>query len=81
MKTGGSTNSSSSVLTGHHPVVQFKGAFAMLGWFDPGLEQEDYIGMHTTSADYARNRLKPTGASLDAYLSPRVITSPSYRVE
>jgi Platelet-activating factor acetylhydrolase, isoform II len=50
-----------------HP---FKGAFAMLDWFDPGLEQEDYIGMHTTAVDYARDRLKSTGASLDAYLSP-----------
>lgn len=50
---------------------QFKGAFAMLDWFDPGLDQEDYMGMHTTAAGYARNRLKSTGASLDAYLSPR----------
>jgi len=53
------------------PGRQFKGAFAMFDWFDPGLDQEDYIGMHTTAADYARNRLKSTGASLDAYLSPR----------
>ena len=49
------------------PGHQINGAFAMLDWFDPGLDEEDFIGMGTTLTDYAMARLKATGAALEAY--------------
>ena len=42
----------------------------MFDWFDPGLATADYTGMHTTPIDYARARLEPSDAALDAYRSP-----------
>ena len=52
------------------PGRQFSGVFTMFDWFDPGLDAEDYAGMHTTPMDYARARLKPSGATLETYRSP-----------
>lgn len=48
----------------------FSGVFTMFDWFDPGFNDEDYAGMHTSPVDYARARLKPSGAALEAYRSP-----------
>ena len=45
----------------------FHGTFAMLDWFDSGLDQQDFAAMHTTPGDYAKARLKPSGAALEAY--------------
>jgi predicted dienelactone hydrolase len=50
-------------LSGH----EIRGVFAMLDWFDSGLDEEDMAGMHTTPTDYARARLKATGTVLEAY--------------
>jgi hypothetical protein len=44
-----------------------KGVFARFDWFDPGLDEEDFRGMHTTPAEYARVRLQATGAALETY--------------
>lgn len=52
------------------PNRRFRGVFIMFDWFDPGLDAADYTGMHTTAIDYARARLEPSGAALDAYRSP-----------
>lgn len=52
------------------PGRQFSGVFAMFDWFDPGLDDEDYAGMHTSPTDYARARLKPSGANFETYRSP-----------
>jgi predicted esterase len=46
---------------------RINGAFAMLDWFDPGLEQADLSGMHTSLAQYAIKRLEATGARLSSY--------------
>jgi predicted dienelactone hydrolase len=46
---------------------QNKNVFAMFDWFDSGLDEEDFTGMHTTPTDYARARLKATGAALETY--------------
>lgn len=51
------------------PGHQINGAFAMLDWFDPGLDEEDFTGMQTTQKEYAMARLKATGAALEAYRS------------
>jgi predicted esterase len=50
-------------LSGH----EMKGVFARFDWFDPGLDEEDFRGMHTTPAEYARVRLQATGAALETY--------------
>ena len=50
-------------LSGH----QINGMFAMLDWFDPGLDEKDFTAMRTTLTDYAMARLKATGAALEAY--------------
>jgi predicted dienelactone hydrolase len=49
------------------PDHQIKNVFAMFDWFDSGLDEEDFSGMHTTPTEYARARLKITGAALEAY--------------
>ena len=49
------------------PNHEFAGAFAMLDWFDPGLDDEDYTGMHISPADYAKARLTASGAALETY--------------
>lgn len=53
------------------------GAFAMLDWFDPGLEPGDLAAMHTTLARYAGTRLMAQGAALDAY---RTVSGGSYHL-
>ena len=51
-------------LSGH----EIRGVFAMLDWFDSGLEEEDMAGMHTTPTDYASASLKShQGTVLEAY--------------
>jgi hypothetical protein len=49
------------------PGRKLNGVFAMLDSFDPGLDQEDFAGMHTTLKDYAIARITPTDAALEAY--------------
>ena len=49
------------------PGHRISGAFAMLDWFDPGLDQADLTGMHTTIAEYAIRRLEANGARLNSY--------------
>jgi hypothetical protein len=46
---------------------EIRGVFAMLDWFDSGLDEEDMAVMHTTPTDYARARLKTTDTALEAY--------------
>lgn len=53
------------------------GTFAMLDWFDPGLDQDDLAAMHTTLARYAMARLKANGAALGAY---RDVSAGSYHL-
>jgi predicted dienelactone hydrolase len=49
----------------------FAGAFAMLDWFDSGVDAEDLSALHTSLAEYASSRLKPGAAALAAYCAPR----------
>jgi dienelactone hydrolase len=46
---------------------RINGAFAMLDWFDPGLDEADLAGMHTSLAQYAIKRLEAAGAALSSY--------------
>src|SRR5262249_4265435 len=48
----------------------FVGAFAMLDWFDPGLDEEDFRSMNMTREQYAAVRLQPLPAATDAYRAP-----------
>ena len=45
----------------------FTGAFAMLDWFDPGLDDEDLRSMNKSREQYAATRLEPSPAALAAY--------------
>jgi hypothetical protein len=45
----------------------FTGAFAMLDWFDPGIDDEDLRSMRKTREEYAATRLEPSPAALAAY--------------
>src|SRR5262249_34012688 len=49
----------------------FAGAFAMLDWFDPGLNDDDLRLMSITREKYAAIRLQPTPSALAAYRAPR----------
>jgi hypothetical protein len=49
------------------PGGKFRGAFAMLDTFDPGLDRDDFAGMHTTLKDYAAAKTRPTDAALEVY--------------
>jgi len=59
------------------PGRPFAGTFALLDWFDPGLDDEDFRSMNTTRESYALSRLAPSGAALEAYRAPR---GGSYRI-
>ncbi len=59
------------------PEKRMRGAFALLDWSDPGLDQQDLAGMHTTLAQYAMTRLKADGAALAAY---RNVAGESYHL-
>ena len=50
---------------------EFAGAFAMLDWFDPGIDNEDLRAMGKTREQYAASRLEPPPAALSAYRAPR----------
>jgi pimeloyl-ACP methyl ester carboxylesterase len=49
----------------------FPGAFAMLDWFDPGIDDEDLRAMGKTREQYAASRLEPAPAALSAYRAAR----------
>jgi len=49
----------------------FAGAFAMLDWFDPGIDDEDLRAMGKTREQYAASRLEPSPAALSAYRAVR----------
>ena len=49
----------------------FAGAFAMLDWFDPGLDNEDLRAMGKTRQQYAASRLEPSPAALSGYRAAR----------
>jgi hypothetical protein len=55
----------------------FAGAFAMLDWFDPGIDDEDLRTMGKTREQYAASRLEPSPAALNAY---RVARSGALRI-
>ncbi len=55
----------------------FSGSFAMLDWFDPGIEEQDYVSMHTTALNFARDHLRPGPAALRTYES---VHGRSYRL-
>jgi pimeloyl-ACP methyl ester carboxylesterase len=48
----------------------FRGTFAILDWFDPALDAEDYAGMRTTPSDYARQILRPTVTEMETWRKP-----------
>lgn len=48
----------------------FRGTFALLDWFDPGLDAEDYAGMRTTVSNYARQILHPTVTAMEIWQRP-----------
>jgi hypothetical protein len=52
------------------PGRRIHGVFAMLDWFDPGLDELDFVGMQTTLTSYAKLRLQATGSALDSYRQP-----------
>jgi hypothetical protein len=54
-------------ISGH----QFAGSFALLDWFDPGLEDEDFRLMNTTRKRYAAARLAPDSTALQAFRAVR----------
>src|SRR5262249_799865 len=49
----------------------FAGAFAMLDWFDPGIDDKDLRTMGKTREQYAASRLEPSPAALSAYRAAR----------
>jgi len=49
----------------------FAGAFAMLDWFDPGIDDEDLRAMGKSREQYAASRLEPSPAALNAYRAAR----------
>jgi hypothetical protein len=51
--------------------LDFAGAFAMLDWFDPGIDDEDLRAMGKTLEQYAASRLDPSPAALSAYRAAR----------
>ena len=48
----------------------FSGTFAILDWFDPGLDAEDYAGLRTTPSNYARQVLRPLETDLKTWRQP-----------
>ena len=59
------------------PGRQFAGTFALLDWFDPGLDDGEFRSMKTTRERYALGRLPPSAAALEAYRAPH---GGSYRI-
>jgi predicted dienelactone hydrolase len=55
----------------------FAGTFAMLDWFDPGLDDEDFRAMGKTREQYAASRLEPSASALAAY---RAVRRGAYRI-
>jgi hypothetical protein len=49
------------------PVTRVPGTFAILDWFDPGLDAEDYAGMRTSPLRYAQQTLSPTESALKTW--------------
>ncbi len=56
---------------------KYSGAFAMVDWFDPGLDDGDLRSMNTTLQKYAAARLVPSTAAVDSY---RAAQRGGYRV-
>ena len=48
----------------------FTGVFAMLDWFDPGLDDEDLRVMGRSREQYAASRLEPSPEALNVYRAP-----------
>ena len=48
----------------------FHTAFALLDWFDPAFNAQDYANMRTTPLDYARQVLRPTEAAMETWRQP-----------
>jgi dienelactone hydrolase len=55
----------------------FTGAFAMVDWFDPGVDDEDLRSMGKTRNEYAASRLEPPPAAVGAY---RAAQRGAYRI-
>jgi hypothetical protein len=49
----------------------FAGVFALLDWYDPGIDDDDLRAMGKTREQYAASRLEPTPAALNTYRAAR----------
>ena len=59
------------------PGRAFRGAFAILDWFDPAFDAQDYAGMRTTPSNYARQVLRPVETAMEIWRQPE---QGSYRI-